>query len=447
MATHSLLLPETNDAVSNFKFPISSSLTAVIHNSVDSSSLKRKRPPRIEIPNVLREIQTEKLVDSKEKEGVSCGGVGFGVFSVKGKKMCMEDTHKIGFFGVYDGHGGKKAAEFVAENLHTNILRMMENCQESKAKVEAVKAGYLKTDEEFLKQATDSVANHIIKGPIELLTLKFIDVGSGACCVTALIEGQEIVVSNVGDCRAVLCRGGVAEVLTRDHRAEMEDERRRIEDKGGYVEIHRGVWRVHGVLSVSRSIGDAHLKDWVVAEPDTKILQLTSDMEFLVLASDGLWEEVGSQEAIDTVTRLCRNEEKLSSSGDLQNSITDEDSGRVTVSPSSKLRRVSLVKKPRGRKKTLNCRNEDGEDDDFGCENESPPSKSRRISMVKRVNMKKETTTHVKDSNNNIMCKKNATTTIGILAACKELVNLAVKRGTLDDITVMLHRFIILYMK
>lgn len=56
-------------------------------------------------------------------------------------------------------------------------------------------------------------------------------IGSGACCVTALIEGEEIVVSNVGDCRAVLCRGGVAEVLTRDHRAELEDERRRIEDK------------------------------------------------------------------------------------------------------------------------------------------------------------------------------------------------------------------------
>lgn len=65
--------------------------------------------------------------------------------------------------------------------------------------------------------------------------------------------------------------------------------------KGGYVEFHRGAWRVHGILCVSRSIGDAHLKDWVLAEPDTKILKLTPDMEFLVLASDGLWEEVRNQ--------------------------------------------------------------------------------------------------------------------------------------------------------
>lgn len=90
MATHSLLLPEINDAIPDFRFPISS-------NSSDSSSLKRKRPPRIEIPSVLQEIQPHKLVDSKENNNkdVSFGGIGYGVFSVKGKKMCMEDTHKI----------------------------------------------------------------------------------------------------------------------------------------------------------------------------------------------------------------------------------------------------------------------------------------------------------------------------------------------------------------
>ncbi|KAK2993644.1 hypothetical protein RJ640_019284 [Escallonia rubra] len=67
---------------------------------------------------------------------------------------------------------------------------------------------------------------------------------------------------------------------------------------GGYVELHRGPWRVHGVLSVSRSIGDAHLKDWVLAEPDTRILALTPDMEYLILASDGLWEEVRNEIAL-----------------------------------------------------------------------------------------------------------------------------------------------------
>lgn len=54
---------------------------------------------------------------------------------------------------------------------------------------------------------------------------------SGACCVTALIQDQEMIVSNLGDCRAVLCRRGVAEALTNDHKAGRDDEKERIESQ------------------------------------------------------------------------------------------------------------------------------------------------------------------------------------------------------------------------
>ncbi|CAN1795171.1 Probable protein phosphatase 2C 14 [Linum perenne] len=358
-----------------------------------SSSLKRKRPPMIAIPTVLQEIssQTPKFRDpltAGDGGVISSSGLGVCVSAVKGKKKFMEDSHKIvswlngcsrnGFFGVYDGHGGKKAAEFAAENLHSNIMAIM---------------GLL----------------------------------SGACCVTALIKGEDIVVSNLGDCRAVLCRGGVAEALTTDHRAEREDERERIENEGGYVEIHRGAWRVHGILSVSRSIGDAHLKQWVSAEPDTKIMQLKPDMDYLVLASDGLWEVVGNQEAIDIVTKLCMPEKKA---GGLlgENEI---EFGRVNVSPSSKLRRVSLVKQQQTlqkqsppKKTTENCSKDDG----FPTENDAPPLKSRRINLVKKINTKIESPDK---ENTKIIASELA-------SASKELVNLAVSRGSLDDVTVMI---------
>lgn len=49
-----------------------------------------------------------------------------------------------------------------------------------------------------------------------------------------MIEEGNIVVSNLGDCRAVLCRGGMAEALTTDHKAECEDEQKRIEEKVVY---------------------------------------------------------------------------------------------------------------------------------------------------------------------------------------------------------------------
>lgn len=72
---------------------------------------------------------------------------------------------------------------------------------------EAVKTGYLKTDSEFLRE----------------------DQRGGSCSVTALIRKGNLVVSNAGDCRAVVSRGGVAEALTSDHRPSREDEKHRIE--------------------------------------------------------------------------------------------------------------------------------------------------------------------------------------------------------------------------
>ncbi|KAL6186482.1 hypothetical protein ACLB2K_042602 [Fragaria x ananassa] len=522
-----------NAAVSHRE--LSPSICAPPDSVTAFSSLKRKRPTRIEIPNVLQEIKTEKK--HAPRNGVVCfGGNGVAVFSAKGKKKFMEDAHKIvsclqgnskrGFFGVYDGHGGSKAAEFAAENLHSNIIKMMEGCTK---KEEAFRAAYLKTDQDFLKQG----------------------VGSGTCCVTALVDEQEVVISNLGDCRAVLSRGGVAEALTKDHTAAQESERQRIQDKGGYVEFHRGAWRVHGILSVSRSIGDAHLKDWVLGVPETKILQLTPDMEFVVLASDGLWEKVGNQEAIDMATQICSVQKKMAppgnelkvneedhrcvsvipssklrrtmlvketkltqSSGELQKDtndesgcvsaspssklhrissvkqpkgtqspgelMIDEDYGYVNVSPSSKLRRISLVKHPKGTqspgyKKTLFSSKD--ADNDFPSENESPPSKSRRLSMVKPVNIKTESPIKeksgckmrpscgendfasesesppsksrrislVKRANmkSESPIKENRGYTMspasgGLVTACKELVNLALSRGSLDDITVMI---------
>ncbi|KAH7857652.1 hypothetical protein Vadar_015014 [Vaccinium darrowii] len=401
-------------------------------------SLKRKRPPTIEIPNVLREIPFRDFAP-RDDDAVSFSGSGVGVFSVKGKKKFMEDTHKIcvscsdavkGFFGVYDGHGGRKAAEFVAENLHSNILKMLENRTGNEATEEAVRDGYLKTDQEFLKLSDGNTSNSGDRSSYGQRTIW--GLGSGACCVTALIEKNEIVISNVGDCRAILCRGGVAEALTKDHRAGQVDERKRIESKGGYVEIHRGAWRVHGILSVSRSIGDAHLKDWVLAEPDTKTLNLARDMEYLILASDGLWEEVGNQEAVDIVVRSCLLEKKLGPITDNRNGNGDR-FGVLSPSTSPVIQRVALVKpkkkigQSRSKRKTVSRKEREN---GFACENESPPSKIQRISS--QMNMK------IRSPNQERSSYKERPASSGLMAACNELVNLAVTRGSLDDITVMI---------
>ncbi|KAK6922288.1 PPM-type phosphatase-like domain [Dillenia turbinata] len=403
-------------------------------NASSNSSLKRKRSFKIQIPEiisipdlVLREVPPDilKFRDSSaslssQNDAVSFSSSGVGVFSVKGKKRVSEDAHKVvlscpnkKYFGVFDGHGGRKAVEYAAENLHKNIFEKLENCNGTTTKEEAVKAAYLKTDQDFLK----------------------LGAGSGACCLTALIEGKDIIVSNLGDCRAVLCRGGVAEALTADHRAGLDDEKKRIENKGGYVEMHRGTWRVHGILSVSRSLGDAHLKDWVIGEPETKILHLTSDMNFLVLASDGLWEQVGNQEVVDTVMRTWLGEKKIFPKAIQKEN--DAEIGCLHTSSSPKSRRILLVKhKKKARQSPILMKTVDRwkeVEDSYTCENVSPPSKVPRISEDNQ----RDTKIKSSSSEENHGYRTNPASD-GLVASCKELVNLAVKRGSLDDITVMI---------
>lgn len=185
------------------------------------------------------------------------------------------------FFGIFDGHGGTKAAEFASENIGKNIIA--EVTKDDGTIEKAVANGYLKTDSDFLKESTVS----------------------GSCCVTALVKKGNLVVSNAGDCRAVLSVSGTAEALTCDHRPSREDERERVEGLGGYVDFCRGVWRLQGSLAVTRGIGDSHMKQWVIPNPETRVVTIEPEFEFLILASDGLWDKVGNQEAVDVARGLC----------------------------------------------------------------------------------------------------------------------------------------------
>ena len=64
-----------------------------------------------------------------------------------------------------------------------------------------------------------------------------------------------------------------------------------------------GVWRVQDCLAVSRAFGDASMKPWVTCDPEVSRRRLTPDCRFLVVASDGLWDKVSNQEAVDVVSR------------------------------------------------------------------------------------------------------------------------------------------------
>lgn len=279
--------------------PLVPSVGATSCSSSPSVS-KKKRPAKLNIPAGtfgFSSMVTKEKEEDRWKE-VEVDGDGYSVYCKKGKRDVMEDRfkavvelngqHKQAFFGVFDGHGGPKAAAFAAENLYKNIVTEVEKTGENNI-IEAIKQGYLNTDAQFLLQ----------------------DHRGGSCCVTALIRDSNLVVSNAGDCRAVVSIGGIATPLTSDHRPSRPDEKLRIESLGGYVDCSHGVPRVLGSLAVSRGIGDRSLKQWLTAEPETKVVKILPDFEFLILASDGLWDKVSNQEAVDLARTFCVSNDKL----------------------------------------------------------------------------------------------------------------------------------------
>ncbi|RLN00635.1 putative protein phosphatase 2C 77 [Panicum miliaceum] len=288
----------------------------------------RGRPPRLAIPPpVACAPGVDPFGPAADRETdvateLEVQGEGFCLASRRGVRHAMEDGYgviadhitqggsRVAFYGVYDGHGGRAAVDFVADKLGKNVVAALaaaasttashrqqsgllpssspppptgeEEEDETEQVVAAIRAAYLTTDSAFLSQG----------------------VRGGACAATALVKDGDLYVANVGDCRAVLgSRGGVATALTSDHTAGREDERRRIESSGGYVSCGSGgVWRVQDCLAVSRAFGDASMKPWVTCEPEVSRRRLTPDCRFLVVASDGLWNKVSCQEAVDAVS-------------------------------------------------------------------------------------------------------------------------------------------------
>ncbi|QCE16324.1 protein phosphatase [Vigna unguiculata] len=225
------------------------------------------------------------------------GKFSYGYASSPGKRSSMEDFYDtridgvngeiVGLFGVFDGHGGARAAEYVKKNLFSNLISHPKFISDTKS---AISDAYNHTDSEFLKSENNQNKD------------------AGSTASTAILVGDRLLVANVGDSRAVICRGGNAIAVSRDHKPDQTDERQRIEEAGGFV-MWAGTWRVGGVLAVSRAFGDRLLKQYVVADPEIQEEKVDKSLEFLILASDGLWDVVSNEEAVTMIKPIEDAEE------------------------------------------------------------------------------------------------------------------------------------------
>ena len=223
-----------------------------------------------------------------------------GVFATAGAREAMEDRGLIVrqacmcddvlVAAVFDGHRGGEASDFLAANLE-RLMRAHWNASTSAA--DLLTKTLLSADDEFRQRMDDQ--NRSITQP------RF----PGTTAVCMLLHGNTLTVANVGDSRAMVCRGGQAIDLTVDQVAGRTDERERIElaGHGASLKQYNGEWRVGNAgLVVTRSIGDFDAKPPLTAEPEVTEYVLGPDDEYLVMASDGVWDVLQGQEVVSIIS-------------------------------------------------------------------------------------------------------------------------------------------------
>ncbi|KAK7330002.1 hypothetical protein VNO77_24186 [Canavalia gladiata] len=247
-----------------------------------------------------------EIVDNRQNPMNFVPTLRSGEWSDIGDRPSMEDTHicigdlakkfgnnglceeAISFYGVFDGHGGKSAAQFVRDHLPRVIV---EDADFPMKLEKVVTRSFLETDVKFARSC--SIESSL---------------SSGTTALTAIIFGRSLLVANAGDCRAVLSRGGGATEMSKDHRPLCIKERTRIESLGGSIDDGY----LNGQLGVTRALGNWHLEGMkemngkggpLSAEPELKLITLTKEDEFLIIGSDGIWDVFRSQNAVDFARR------------------------------------------------------------------------------------------------------------------------------------------------
>lgn len=218
-----------------------------------------------------------------------------GFCEMQGFRINMEDMHSmrvslsskhpdLGFFAVFDGHAGDKAAIFLEQRLH-EVVGQLEDPLDAKQLSDAM----LRTDAEFLKREDER--QH------------------GSAAVMAVVRTPapdakdkkwEVSVANIGDSRVLLLRSdGSFVALTSDHKPELDAEKARINAAGGFVQQNR----VDGQLAMSRAFGDWPYKDQpklkpeeqkVIALPDVTT-EVGREGDALLICCDGIYEQLSNE--------------------------------------------------------------------------------------------------------------------------------------------------------
>ncbi|XP_041000823.1 probable protein phosphatase 2C 33 [Juglans microcarpa x Juglans regia] len=274
------------------------------------------------------------------------------LFSKKGKKGINQDAMIVWenfgsrtdtiFCGVFDGHGpcGHMVAKKVRDSLPLKLIAQLQINSIREHGHDNIRSSALKSlaSEDIALMLADEEArtsNHkdsrpdffmTMRGPF-LKAFKVMDKElklhpsidcycSGTTAVTLVKQRHDLIIANVGDSRAILGTRDeddslIAVQLTVDLKPDLPREAERIRRCKGRIfalqnepEVAR-VWLPNcnsPGLAMARAFGDVCLKEFgLISVPDISYRRLTKKDEFVVLATDGIWDVLSNKEVVDIV--------------------------------------------------------------------------------------------------------------------------------------------------
>ncbi|CAO2828706.1 unnamed protein product [Amaranthus hypochondriacus] len=228
------------------------------------------------------------------------------------------------FVGIYDGHGGPETSRYINDHLFHHLKRFA--AEQQSMSVDVIRKAFQATEEGFFSIVAKQWP---IKPQIAAV---------GSCCLVGVVCNGILYIANLGDSRAVLGRAvkATGEVLaiqlSAEHNVSIESVRQEMHamhpEDSKIVVLKHNVWRVKGLIQVSRSIGDVYLKKAeynreplyakfrlrepfkkpiLSSDPTISVHELQPHDQFVIFASDGLWEHLTNQEAVDIVQNSPHN--------------------------------------------------------------------------------------------------------------------------------------------
>ncbi|XP_065188652.1 protein phosphatase 1F-like [Sycon ciliatum] len=258
--------------------------------------------------------------------------------AIRNRRRKMEDRHLVmpyleilseaksipptSLYAVFDGHRGADAAEFSATHLPSILL---ENDHFESDLMMAMEESLRELDRQFIDYSQS-------KGNIK----------AGCTAVIVCVRHAHMYCAWLGDSQLLIATRGDdgARLVTTPHTASSEAEQSRIDALGGICIQASGSWRVSGQLAVSRAIGDCDLKKYLVSDCDKMSVEISNDVDYIVLACDGVWDAKDiSLHTMHTTIHQCRTTvagEQLSSEAakalvDLARTASDDNITAIVV--------------------------------------------------------------------------------------------------------------------